>query len=192
MGELLAMLPPLLWLLAMLLPLPLPTVECMLDTTILPWPTLTSTLPLSPTLMSRSLPSPTSTRRSLPSPTSMSRSPLSPTSTRSPSPSLPPPLSLLLLWLPTLLPPLPTPDTPWLPLPTLDTLPLPLLLTPDTLWLPLPSLLELTLLAFPTTDKSAFSNLRPTTPFFSLKCPKRMQQPLTAQERISSSKLDNQ
>merc|ERR1712200_331807 len=175
------MLPPLLWLLAMLLPLPLPTVECMLDTTILPWPTPTSTLPLSPTLMSRSLPSPTSTRRSLPSPTSMSRSPLSPTSTRSPSPSLPPPLSLLLLWLPTLLPPLPTPDTPWLPLPTLDTLSL-----------PLPSLLELTLLAFPTTDKSAFSNLRPTTPFFSLKCPKRMQQPLTAQERISSSKLDNQ
>merc|ERR1712200_55754 len=191
MGELLAMLPPLLWLLAMLLPLPLPTVECMLDTTILPWPTPTSTLPLSPTLMSRSLPSPTSTRRSLPSPTlmsrslpsptstrrsplsptSMSRSPLSPTSTRSPSPSLPPPLLLLLPWLPTLLP---------------------LLLTPDTPWPPLPSLLELTLLAFPTTDKSAFSNLRPTTPFFSLKCPKRMQQPLTAQERISSSKLDNQ
>merc|ERR1712223_1318643 len=117
----------------------------MLDTTILPWPTPTSTLPLSPTLMSRS--------------------PLSHTSTRSPSPSLPPPLSLLLLWLPTLLPPLPTPATPWLPLPTLDTLPLPLLLTPDTPWPPLPSLLELTLLAFPTTDKSAFSNLRPTTPF---------------------------
>merc|ERR1712200_180807 len=171
MGELLAMLPPLLWLLAMLLPLPLPTVECMLDTMILPWPTLTSTLPLSPTLMSRSLPSPTSTRRSPLSPTSTSRSPLSPTSTRSPSPLLPPPLSLLLPWLPTLLPPLPTPATPWP---------------------PLPSLLELTLLAFPTTDKSAFSNLRPTTPFFSLKCPKRMQQPLTAQERISSSKLDNQ
>merc|ERR1712110_1285115 len=108
-----------------LLPLPLPTEECMLDTTILPLPTPTSTPPLSPTLMSRSLPSPTSTRRSPPSPTLMSRSPPSPTSIRSPFPLLPllPPL------LPTMLPLLS---------PTLDT----------------PTLLLLTPLAFPTMVNS--------------------------------------
>merc|ERR1712110_613048 len=156
-----------------LLPLPLPTEECMLDTTILPLPTPTSTPPLSPTLMSRSLPSPTSTRRSQPSPTlmsrslpsptstrstplspmcmlrsllsptSMSRSPPSPTSIRSPFPLLP----LLPPLLPTMLPLLsPTLDTPSL-----------LLLTPDT-----PSLPPL----LPTT--MLLPSLTPTTPLLPL------------------------
>merc|ERR1711911_449894 len=116
---------------SLLLPLLLPTEESMLDPTILPLPTPTSTLPPSPTLMSRSPPSPTSTRstplspmctlRSPLSPTSMSSSPLSPTSTRSPFPLLPllPPL------LPTTLPPLPTPDMPSPPLLTLELTTLP-------------------------------------------------------------------
>merc|ERR1719483_492449 len=90
----------------------------MLDPTILPSPTPTSTPPLSPT--------------------SMSRSPLSPTSTRSPLLSLLPPS------LPTMLPLSPTPDTPSLPLPTL----------------------ELTLPAFPTTVNfsTPFQDPRPLFP----------------------------
>merc|ERR1712212_825736 len=141
---------------SLLLPLLLPTEESMLDPTILPLPTPTSTLPPSPTLMSRSPLSPTCTLRSPLSPTSMSRSPLSPTSTRSPFPLL---LSLPPL-LPTTLPPLPTPDTPSLPLPSL----------------------ELTPLAFPTTVNSTLFNpfSRPETPFPPKSVPQRMQQHSTA------------
>merc|ERR1719400_2870441 len=121
----------------------------MLDTTILPLPTPTSTPPLSPTLMSRSPPSPTSTRSPFP------LLPLLP-------PLLPTMLPLLLLTL----------DTPSLPplLPT--TMPLPLL-TPTTPLLPLPTLLELMLLAFPTMVKlfHHFSRLETSAPLPPIKCP---------------------
>merc|ERR1719418_402906 len=121
--------------------------------------------------------------RSLLRPTSMSRSPLSPTSTRSLLPSLPPSLPT------TTLPLLHMPDTPSLPL--LTTLPpSPMPAMPS---LPLPTL-ELTPLAFPTRVNSSLFHpfSRPETPFPPLSVPQRMQQHLTACERISiGSKPDN-
>merc|ERR1719430_964583 len=112
----------------------------------------------------------------------MSRSPLSPTSTRSLFPLLPLLPPLLPTTLPPSPPPLPTPDTPSLPpslMPAMPSLPLPML--------------ELTPLAFPTTVNSTLFNpfSRPETPS-PQSVPQRMQQHLTARERISiSSKPDN-